>query len=487
MCPSGGSQCHIEELAQNSEGQFQVRLAEVSDKPFYWNSSTGLFTGSSLASYADTTVRIAGSRERHVVTCAQDAPCDVMNLTISEDQGRIKWFGTENVHVSADETGFFLLGDKEVTYPDGTEVVFSCPNGCGIDRIFIDSQGNYAYHYNDRWESPELEFASSSGGTSGGQIRDPQVIPPPVQTSNYANLPAAFAKFPVNHWELQDVLTIRSSEPDKLLRSEVVCPGLESNGHLCTVKGRQINIKSVLEEMDGRIVSQTTSPDEYGYWFFGPDLEKLLAAVTKFGSGQALTPDEQVLFDGFNALGQWGQHSAFGFMFIPDNDIWGGVSVNYFAFGDLYGRNRGGMPKPMRAEETATWRGSMIGSWSPINAYDEGGLLSGKSELEYNFADNDLALVLTIEADSGQVLGSSYTGTRVFGWEGVKQNGDGSFFINGNHVGGINPSLGDGMLDGDFYGPNAEEVAGIFERFLDNNHLTGAFGGKRVIDNQPAN
>ena len=207
VCPSGGSQCHVEELTQDSEGQFQVHLTGVSDRPFYWNSGAGLFTGN-LAPYADTTVRIAGSRNRHIVTCAQAAPCVVENLTFFEDRGRIEWFGSANVHVSADETGFFLLGDEEVTYPDGTKVLFSCPNGCGIDRIFIDSQGDYSYHYDDGWESPELEFASSSGRPGGVQIRHPQDIPPPVQTSHYVHLPAVLAKFPVDHWELQDVLGI---------------------------------------------------------------------------------------------------------------------------------------------------------------------------------------------------------------------------------------------------------------------------------------
>ena len=258
----------------------------------------------------------------------------------------------------------------------------------------------------------------------------------------------------------------------------MVCPGLEHNGFLCTVKGRQLTVNFVLEEMAGRIIT-IGSPDEHGYRVFGPDAGKILEAAFKLANGQPLTIDERALFEGFNAAGQWGQHSAFGFLFIPDDDLWGGISFNYFAFGDLYGRDRGGMPKPIGAEETATWRGSMWAGWSPADAYDRGGLVTGKSELEYNFGNDMLDLVLTIEEDGSQLGLTPYTGTRVFGWDRVEQHGDGSFFINGNHRENINPSPLDGMLDGDFYGPNAEEFAGIFERFLDNNHLYGAFGGRR--------
>ena len=55
----------------------------------------------------------------------------------------------------------------------------------------------------------------------------------------------------------------------------------------------------------------------------------------------------------------------------------------------------------------------------------------------------------------------------------MKQNTDGSFFIQGNHKEGTDPDPKLGILDGDFYGPNAEEMAGIFEQMSGRYHVTG--------------
>ena len=49
----------------------------------------------------------------------------------------------------------------------------------------------------------------------------------------------------------------------------------------------------------------------------------------------------------------------------------------------------------------------------------------------------------------------------------VRQNSDGSFFISGNHEEGIGPHPDLGILDGDFYGDAAQEVAGYFERTIE--------------------
>ncbi|MDE0456883.1 MAG: transferrin-binding protein-like solute binding protein [Chromatiales bacterium] len=40
------------------------------------------------------------------------------------------------------------------------------------------------------------------------------------------------------------------------------------------------------------------------------------------------------------------------------------------------------------------------------------------------------------------------------------------------------------ILDGDFYGPNAEEFAGYFERTMGGYDLRGVFGGKRETDDE---
>ena len=40
------------------------------------------------------------------------------------------------------------------------------------------------------------------------------------------------------------------------------------------------------------------------------------------------------------------------------------------------------------------------------------------------------------------------------------------------------------LNDGDFYGPNAEEFAGYFERTMGGYDLRGVFGGKRETDDE---
>ena len=485
VCPSRGSPCHIQSVIENEHSEFDVQLASGSDRPFFWNSTIGLFSGN-LSPYEHKKIQLVGSSNTHIITCAQSAPCVVSNLHYHEDRdsGIIKWRGSEHVHVSDDETGFFLLGSKTVAYPDGKSVIFSCPNGCGIDRIFINSHGNYAYHYNKTWERPELRFASHQDDSGAGKIWHPQDIPPPVLTSHYAHLPKEFPKFPVDHWELQDTLAYHYHEPDNLLRSEVICPGLEHNGQLCTIRDTPYTIDFVLDELEGKIVA-VSPPNEHGFIVFGPDLLKLNIALGKKQKGQPLSVDEQALLDGFQAGGQWGNHSVFGYMLIPDHELFGGSSLNYFAFGDLYGRRRGGKPEPVGREETATWRGEMTATWHRDNDYNVGGLIFGTSQLVYHFSrdEGEVDLMLAVERDSADQGGLyRYAGPTTFGWARVDQNGDGSFFINGNHKEGLHPDLENGMLDGDFYGLNAEEVAGIFERFLEGNHIRGEFGGSRVAD-----
>ena len=59
-----------------------------------------------------------------------------------------------------------------------------------------------------------------------------------------------------------------------------------------------------------------------------------------------------------------------------------------------------------------------------------------------------------------------------------------SSFISGNHRKGTHPGPEFGILDGDFYGPNAEEFTRYFERTMGGCDLRGVFGGKRETDDE---
>ena len=68
------------------------------------------------------------------------------------------------------------------------------------------------------------------------------------------------------------------------------------------------------------------------------------------------------------------------------------------------------------------------------------------------------------------LIGSAISGTSELVYD---------FVVEGTH-----PDSEFGILDGDFYGPNAEEFAGYFERTMDGYELRGVFGGKRQKDDQ---
>ena len=109
---------------------------------------------------------------------------------------------------------------------------------------------------------------------------------------------------------------------------------------------------------------------------------------------------------------------------------------------------------------------------------DDGSPLAGESALTYSFGDN----TVDVRISSIRAVGdASYTGGTSLTWTDLAANSDGSFYISGynNDRSGVtlssalHPTLG--YIDGDFYGPNAEEAAGIFTR----DNVNGAFMAKK--------
>ena len=136
------------------------------------------------------------------------------------------------------------------------------------------------------------------------------------------------------------------------------------------------------------------------------------------------------------------------------------------AFGERHGR-------PSGASGSATWRGGMVGA-----AMDSASPLAGESALTYSFGDNTVDVRISGIRAVGD---ASYTGGTSLTWSGLAVNSDGSFYIPGYNndrsdltlSSALHPTLG--YIDGDFYGPNAEEAAGIFTR----GNVNGAFLAKK--------
>ena len=492
VCPFGGSPCHIQSVTTDEDGHFLIELTEGSDKPFYWNSSTSLFTGL-LQPYEQRTVRLLGSPNIHVVTCAQAQPCKVDNLRVV-GKNRVAWSSNTNaVHVSYDHTGFFLKGDKIINLPAGGPVHLSCPDGCAIDQILVDDHGEYHWRHNPSWEPPIARVVDDDGNL--GKTIPPRKTPK-TRSSEYSKLPEILSKFPINHLELSDILLsgTRFREP----RHEVICPGVGDVGDQCTVLEQVITPSYILSKAEGTTVAKQ-QPGNYDSVL--PNLSIMQSGLQKLARGEPLTQEEETALSGFVLAASWGQYSAFGSvaLSIPHEGIDGiryAGTLHHFAFGDLYGRERGGKPK--EEDGSGVWRGPMSGFWKNIGStitvrypgfppveHQKFGSIGGQSVLEYDFSNNTLDLTLTIEESGADLVsGEQYLGKPSIEWTNVKQNNDGSFFIQGNHRAGTNPDATGTMLDGDFYGPKAEEVAGIFEDISNNYHLSGSFGGRRVKGEQ---
>ena len=151
----------------------------------------------------------------------------------------------------------------------------------------------------------------------------------------------------------------------------------------------------------------------------------------------------------------------------------GGGGVNLFttfgsAFGEILRVN--GPDRPNELHGGATWRGATVG-----RTIVEGIEFDGKSAVTYDFSNNTVDVLLD---DFATTSGwGSYSFPPNLKWDNVRVNGDASFYIpeHGNDQDYYNPDETLGYIDGDFYGKQGQEVAGVFEM----GNLVGAFGGKR--------
>ena len=140
-------------------------------------------------------------------------------------------------------------------------------------------------------------------------------------------------------------------------------------------------------------------------------------------------------------LGQYSGFYTIGF-FRGSNLYNGGWSAS---FGSSENRPRG----------SARWTGNMAGFET------RGGIkLNGKSTVNYSLSNN------TVDVRLYDISGSGYRGFSEFNWEDVRVRNDGSFSFYGT---------GSSSMDGNFYGPNAEETAGVFER----NFVSGGWFANR--------
>ena len=137
---------------------------------------------------------------------------------------------------------------------------------------------------------------------------EPKNPTPPVDTSDYNELPKELTKFSINHWELSDdihYITDPDSGQWERVRREVVCPGIDPRGNECTVLGGVRKVDQVLEDMNGRIVV-LPQRDEYGYSLLAVDADRVQAIADKFAAMEPVT-DEDLESLSYQLVGWWGR------------------------------------------------------------------------------------------------------------------------------------------------------------------------------------
>ena len=308
--------------------------------------------------------------------------------------------------------------------------------------------------------------SNSSGGTTSGTTASSTAGPagaptPPVRVLglDVIHIETTDAYSPSNYGFYQIQTSTGPISYDEA-RYELVCPGVPPRGNECTMSEAIV---------DGTRYALAGGTQDRSVGFY------VTYALSDTQSWAAPRPKTGInFFEGAHApadrtvLGGNGSHS----LFIATSANVGG----YGAFGSYrgpaqtisvaMGELHDGRPAysgPNEPTGTATWRGAMVGI-----EMSSGTRLFGDSAIVYDFADNNVDVELSgiSPNDVDQLSSGSYSGPSSFSWTDLRVNNDASFYIpgHGNDKAGtvLHPTLG--YIDGDFYGPNAEETAGVFER-----------------------
>ena len=269
---------------------------------------------------------------------------------------------------------------------------------------------------------------------------------------------------PENRYSVETTEGIFVVSGEGILRRNLTCPGIPPVGNECT---------HTQWEFEGQTygfanTQSGTSPDHSIGVVLRDYIRDLEPAGSRHGVNLFRTTASGAEYRELSTTyGGWGEWSVF-FVVGPNLDLVDELalfSTQGGAFGMLY---EGGRPSEL--DGGATWRGAMVG-----RTINEGIEVDGKSTVAYDFSEHQVDVVLSgIGAVSG---GGTYSGPTMLEWKNLQVNYDASFYIprHGNDQDHYDPDPTRGYIDGDFYGPSGQEVAGVFEK----GNLIGAFGGER--------
>lgn len=208
-----------------------------------------------------------------------------------------------------------------------------------------------------------------------------------------------------------------------------MCPGLRHNGNTCTTS-------------EGELNGRTYDSSEHGLSREAPNGDFSIRVHQEYiEQFDLLNRSTNTTFRGEEPLseawGVYGDHSAF---YVVE-----GAVENPFG-GRL-----------------------LLSYWVIAN----GSEVSGASNLAYDFS------IEILDLSFSRVNGGGYSGPSSFAWRDLPLNSDASFYMPGHGNDNVNadphPTLG--YVDGDLYGRNHEEFAGVFERY----GMVGAFGSSMAV------
>ncbi len=307
-----------------------------------------------------------------------------------------------------------------------------------------------------------LALLSACGGGGGGGAA-PSAVPTP---------PPGPVAVIATHLEMTDqVFTFR--EPGRLVardgesegspsyehtrRDEVVC----GEGVSCVFPAGEDGGRNIL---DGESHVRARERDA-SIGFHKSTLARANVLPDRIGGIRAFRVD--VREPSAEVYGAWGEWSAF--YAVWERDERGALDLTWSA---AFGESTG--VRPTAPEGSARWRGGMVARTRAGRVE-----LEGSSLLVYDFADNSLDLALLGVAPTARATagGRVYGGPGSFTWRDLPVSPDGTFGLlsGGNARVGtdLHPMLG--QVEGAFYGPDAVEAAGVFER----DGVVGAFGANR--------
>ena len=284
-----------------------------------------------------------------------------------------------------------------------------------------------------------LASCGGGGGSSGGGSLASGNSPVfgdiqwPVDAADARSVTDGLAPPEINSSEITARLSTILDQADTLLLTDLHNPEFAVVGNISTNCRAGICVTS-----EGRATLDDLTVDDAEYQ----------AVMTRNGItiGQYRTETKNA--DGITAreigYGAWLDHNAF------STSLAGAVSDGYYAAfvaGYSFGNDSGSRP----VGGSATWTGAMTGADLEFQH-----AVQGDAAVTVDFARNNAGVAFTNIKDLG-----TRSGLPSMEWSGLAIGTDGRF--------------GASDIRATFYGPNHEEVGGVFER----NNIVGAFGAKR--------